>query len=651
MRVITKFPRSVREIVHALIPLADGTWLAARIWLPDDAEQDPVPAILEYLPYRQSDGTAVRDSVHHPYFAGHGYASIRVDIRGSGDSEGVLLDEYLPQEQEDALEILAWIAAQPWSTGKVGMYGKSWGGFNGLQVAAHRPPELKAVISLCSTDDRYADDVHYMGGCVLSSKMLYWASTMFAQGALPPDPQHVGVRWREMWFERLNHLTPFVETWMAHPLRDDYWKQGSVCEDFSAITCPVYAIGGWADGYRNAIPRLLDGLTCPKKGLIGPWAHQFPERGVPGPAIGFLQECLRWWDWWLKDVDTGIMEEPLLRVWMQESKKPAANHEAWPGFWIEEPAWLSGEVKEYALDQGGVLSEGAGLVEDVVCVGALTHGQDFGNWCPMGVSGDYPPDQRAEDGRALAFTSKPLQEPLDVLGFPEVQVRLSVDKPQAMLIVRLCEVFPDDTSALLSWGVLNLTHDASHAVVEPCKPGEKFDVTVKLNAIGCRISQGNRLRVVVSSTYWPQIWPSPQVVTFRLDRGCLQLPKGAGQQIEDPFETPEGAPVLEHTMLRESKRFPIGHWHGTDHKLVYDVLSDGGRVRFEDELELDQTAKDQWQIKIDDPLSAVASCEREIELIRNSWHIRIHAQSEMRCDAEQFYLTNRVVAHLSLIHI
>ena len=151
MRVITEFPRPVREIEHAWIPLSDGTRLAARIWLPEDAEQNPVPGILEYLPYRKSDGTAVRDSVHHPYFAGHGYASIRVDIRGSGDSEGVLLDEYLPREQEDALEVLSWIAAQPWSTGKVGLYGKSWGGFNGLQVAAHQPPELKAVISLCAS--------------------------------------------------------------------------------------------------------------------------------------------------------------------------------------------------------------------------------------------------------------------------------------------------------------------------------------------------------------------------------------------------------------------------------------------------------------------------------------------------------------------
>src|SRR5207253_4403918 len=173
------------------------------IWLPVDAEEQPVPAILEYLPYRKNDFTAQRDAIQHPYFAGHGYAAIRVDMRGSGDSEGALLDEYLPQEQDDALEVLAWIAAQPWCDGDVGIIGISWGGFNGLQVAARRPPQLKAVISVCSTDDRYADDVHYMGGCLLGAAMLWWATIMLAFNARPPDPAVVSERWRRMWLDRL----------------------------------------------------------------------------------------------------------------------------------------------------------------------------------------------------------------------------------------------------------------------------------------------------------------------------------------------------------------------------------------------------------------------------------------------------------------
>ena len=337
MGVRTDFPRAVRRIDHTWIPLADGTRLAARIWLPEDAEQDPVPAILEYLPYRKGDAFARRDSYHHPYFAGYGYAGVRVDLRGTGDSDGIIEDEYLPQEQEDAIDVIAWLAEQPWCSGAVGMLGISWGGFNGLQVAARRPPALKAVISMCASDDRYADDVHYVGGCVLAVDMLPWAATMLTGNALPPDQAVVGDGWRDTWLQRIERTPPFVEAWLAHQRRDAYWRQGSVCEHYEAIDVPVYAVGGWADGYSNAIPRLIEGLPGPRKGLIGPWSHAFPQDGEPGPAIGFLQECLRWFDQHLKGIETGIMDEPRLRVWMQDHVAPATHHAQRPGRWVSEP--------------------------------------------------------------------------------------------------------------------------------------------------------------------------------------------------------------------------------------------------------------------------------------------------------------------------
>jgi uncharacterized protein len=167
------------EIENVFITLSDGCRVAARIWMPKGAEAAPVPAILEYIPYRKRDGTRTRDEQQHAYVAGHGYACVRVDLRGSGDSEGVLTDEYLDQELTDAEDVISWIAAQPWCAGSVGMMGISWGGFNALQVAARQPPALRAVITVASTDDRYADDVHYMGGCMLGDN-LSWASTMFA---------------------------------------------------------------------------------------------------------------------------------------------------------------------------------------------------------------------------------------------------------------------------------------------------------------------------------------------------------------------------------------------------------------------------------------------------------------------------------------
>ena len=305
----------VRDVENVFIPARDGCRLAARLWLPADADREAVPALLEYIPYRKRDATRARDALVHPYFATRGYASLRVDLRGSGDSDGTMQDEYLRQEQDDGVDAIAWIAAQPWCTGAVGMMGGSWGGFNALQVAARQPRALRAILTVVSTDDRYADDMHYMGGCLLTDTMS-WGQQFFAQTGRPPDPEIVGDRWREMWQARLDAMEPMIAAWLRHQRRDAFWKHGSVCEDWDAIRCPVYAVGGWADGYSNAVFRLLAGLRVPRKGLVGPWGHGRPHYALPGPRIGFLQEALRWWDHWLKDQPTGIMDEPMLRVWM-----------------------------------------------------------------------------------------------------------------------------------------------------------------------------------------------------------------------------------------------------------------------------------------------------------------------------------------------
>ncbi|HEY4891733.1 MAG TPA: CocE/NonD family hydrolase, partial [Reyranella sp.] len=414
--IVTTFPRAVRIIEHTTIPLKDGTQLAARIWLPEDAEQNPVPAILEYLPYRKRDGTYERDALTYPWLAGHGYAGVRVDIRGSGESDGLLSDEYARQEQDDALEIIAWLAAQPWCSGAVGMMGISWGGFNGLQVAALRPPALKAIVTICSTDDRYADDVHYMGGAKLNAG-FGWAAFFFGAMCHPPDPALVGERWRAMWLERLANVPLFLEIWTRHQRRDAYWRHGSVCEDYAAIQCPVYAVGGWTDGYTNAIPRLLERLTVPRKGLIGPWAHAYPHFALPGPQIGFLQDMLRWWDHWLKGEATGVMDEPMVRAWMTDSVKPATYHETLPGRWVAEPSWPPPQRKPYRLflTDDGLRPERAPLAARAVC-SSQTVGKDAGSWCPFGRAADQAGDQRADDARSLIFETPPLDEAIEILG-------------------------------------------------------------------------------------------------------------------------------------------------------------------------------------------------------------------------------------------
>ena len=220
--VRSEFPFAVRVVENFFITLPDGTRLAARGWIPEGAGR--VPAVLEYLPYRKRDGTRPRDQAVHHYLAGHGYASIRLDIRGTGDSEGLIDDEYTVQEQLDGCDAIAWLAAQAWCDGHVAMIGISWGGFNGLQIAARQPPALKTIITVGSTDDRYATDIHWVGGC-LSKDNFDWSSTMFAHNDLPPDPEIVGEAWRDMWRQRMAHNEPWIINWLSHQRRDDYWKQ------------------------------------------------------------------------------------------------------------------------------------------------------------------------------------------------------------------------------------------------------------------------------------------------------------------------------------------------------------------------------------------------------------------------------------------
>ena len=474
MKIIDRFPHSVRVIENCWIPMSDGCRLAARIWLPADAQTTPVPAILEYIPYRKRDFTRARDEPMHHYFAGYGYAAVRVDLRGSGDSDGLLLDEYLKREHDDALEVIHWIAQQPWCSGAVGMMGKSWGGFNSLQVAARRPPELKAIITVCSTDDRYLDDVHYMGGCLLNEN-LTWGSVLMSYNAYPPDPELVGERWRAMWRDRLEHAVFFPAVWLEHSWRDDYWKHGSVCENYDAINCPVYAIGGWADAYSNAIPRLLAGLKAPRKGLIGPWAHLYPHDGVPGPAIGFLQEALRWWDHWLKGTDTGIMAEPMLRIWMQESVPPKPFYKHRPGRWVAETQWPSRRItfKRHWLDAGR-LSSAPMVKTQLDFRSPQTTGLGAGEWCGFGAPGEAPLDQRGDDGCSLTFDSEPLRERIEILGAPVAALEVSVDQPVAFIAVRLNDVAPGGASTRVTYGLLNLTHRDNHEHPRPLEPGKRY---------------------------------------------------------------------------------------------------------------------------------------------------------------------------------
>ena len=638
MTTRTEFPRPIREIEHTWLTLSDGCRLAARIWLPEDAESDPVPAVLEFLPYRKVDGTAIRDARRQPYVAGFGYATVRVDMRGTGESDGLIADEYTEQEHSDCLDVMAWLREQPWCDGSLGMWGISCGGFNALQLAALRPPGLKAIMTLCSTDDRYADDVHYRGGCVLGLDMLHWASSMLAWNARPPDPRLFGEGWHEEWLRRLEGANNWIEPWLGHQRRDAYWKHGSVCEDYSAIEVPVYAVGGWVDGYTNAVPRLLEGLSVPRKGLIGPWAHAFPDDALPGPSIGFLQECVRWWDHWLKGIDTGLMDEPMFRAWMQSSVEPRTSYEVRDGRWVAEPAWPSSKIVTDTGELGG---------EPRSLLAVQTAGTEAGVWTAEGGSADLAGDQRADDALSLTWDLEPLAEPLEILGHPEVVLSLEVDRPQALVAVRLCDVAADGSSLLVTRGVLNLTHRDSHEHPKQLEPGRRYEVTVPLDVIAHSFPAGHRLRVAVSPAYWPWAWPSPEAVTLTLHGGRLDLPVREPRPEDDElrsFEEPEHSAALS---IEEVAGDPGGRFLRKEHatgrvEQIFDWAL-GGSLRFVDiDLDSGDTSHCVYGIVEGDPLSAEVRFHAASDMGRGNWQTRSDVTSSMTCDAESFHVESEL---------
>ncbi|GAB3344825.1 CocE/NonD family hydrolase [Modestobacter lapidis] len=651
---VQELPYDVIEEEHVWIPMTDGTRLAARIWRPPESDVESVPAILELIPYRKRDLTAYRDSIHHPYMAGHGYACVRVDLRGSGDSEGVLTDEYLEQELRDAEDVLAWLADQLWCDGNTGMMGISWGGFNALQVAARRPAGLGAIVTVCSTDDRYADDVHYMGGCLLSDN-LSWASTMFAYNSCPPDPALVGNRWRDMWLERLQGSGLWLDTWLQHQTRDTYWEHGSICQEYSEVDCPVLAVSGWADGYSNAVFRMIEHLDVPRQGLIGPWSHKYPHLGQPGPAIGFLQEVVRWWDRWLKGIDNGTTDAPMLRVWMQDSVPPLTAYEDRPGRWVGEPSWPSPHVDEVAhpLARNRIAAPADVVAEEILGIESpLSVGQFAGKWCSYNAPPDLPYDQREEDGGSLVFDSDVLGERYEILGAPVAEFDISASRPDAMVAVRLSDVAPDGRATRVTYGLLNLTHRDGHADPRPLEPGRRYRVQVRMNGVAHAFAPGHRLRLSVSSSYWPLAWPSPESARLEVHTASSRLilptrPLRESDEVSgQPFGEPEGALPISVTPRRPGEH----KWAVTRDLIGYEsaleVVNDLGVLRFDDiDLEVTRRAAERYSSVADDYGSIRGETNWTMAFRRGDWHVQTVTRTVLTSTATDFCLSAQLDAY------
>ncbi|HWC42942.1 MAG TPA: CocE/NonD family hydrolase [Actinomycetota bacterium] len=622
------------------IPMEDGVRLAASLFLPEGTRGGgTVPVVLEALPYRKDDATASYRPEYERLCGEYGYAVARVDLRGTGSSEGVAVDEYPASEQADLCRVIAWLAAQPWSTGAVGMYGTSYSGFNALQVAAERPPALKAVIAIYASDDRYSDDVHYTGGAVKLLDLVDYPLYMVALNALPPVPQVAGAGWRERWRERVEGLDPWILRWLSEQVDGPYWRQGSLRPGYERIACPTMLVAGWADGYRNATFRVLERLRAPARLLFGPWSHMAPDISLPGPRIDLVPEMVRWWDRWLRGDRNGVDQAPPVTVFVRHPTRPAADLDEHLGVWRDEPAWPPARATTRRLPLGEAASApdappggpdrlevrpDVGSSAWISCAGHLPFGQ--------------PGDQRADDAWSLTYDWA-LAGELELLGHPRLAVRVGASAPVAFLSAKLCDVFPDGTSALVARGFLNLTRRRSLTDPEPLAPGVVEPVELELDATSWVFPPGHRLRLSLAGSDWPNIVPPPGPVTLTVERdgSALTLPV-----LEGPSPCPP--PALPPPRPPGPDGEPAAPDPPVTWRLVADVLGHrteaeidhGGRTELPDGTVLDERYRGTVGAALDRPGLTWARGEAGYRIEWPEATVATSARLDLRGDAEAF---------------
>ncbi len=623
--------------------MSDGTRLSARIWLPHNAETAPKAALVEYIPYRKRDLVRVRDERNHVYFAKHGFVSIRVDMRGSGDSEGCMEDMYGIHELADAKEVIEWIAAQPWCNGRVGMMGTSWGGTSALQVAMEKPSALKAIIAVCATDNRFEDDIHYIGGCV-TTDTVEWAATLPAILASPPEPQNLGERWKETWLQRLEASTFAAQNWISHQRFDDYWQHGSISQIEQAFDCPVLLVGGWCDRYSNTVINCLnrDPVNC--WGIIGPWGHHYPDQASPGPGISFQKVAVRWWNHWLNGIENDVPKDPRLTVWMGSFDEPRDCIEQRSGSWTALQEWPCGQPdrETYFLSDQWLQTEPDTTGSSKVIPVDLAVGCGAGDSGYFGRVGGLPLDQRADDDRSLVFETAPLTEALDMLGSAQLNLSIATDHKHAQIAARICDMAPNGSISQVTLAVRNLalSDDLKSQVTLRQNAAHMYAIDFPNKAY--RFKAGHRIRLAISGSYWPLIWPSPKFTKLRLRSAycALRIPRYP-PQYANTCHLPEAESVCslsdthvvveEQNLVRSNELSANGQIRKDRWKQPKKV------VRFLDRnLEFGVATDACHTINTSDITSARSAFTHRLEFCQDNWMVEVIGKAELS-STEQTY--------------
>jgi uncharacterized protein len=606
------------------VPMDDGTLIALTLYLPDSAEDGPFPAVLESLPYRKDDDCFARDYETYGYLAERGIAGVRIDIRGTGASTGIITDEYAVQEQLDNLAVMQWLETQDWCDGNLGMWGISWGGFSALQTAMLRPPQLKAIVAMHATHDRFACDVHYTGGSLHAAEQLDWPGSMVTTNALPPDPEIFGNAWFEEWMKRLQLTPQWPFEWLRHQHRDDYWLHGSPCADYEAIDCPTLLVGGWLDGYVDGMVALAENLTCPTRTVIGPWGHYRPATGVPGPTLDHFDLLARWFGHHLRGDENGIMEElPPVTVYVRTD--PPYDEGTTSGFWRSERCWPPEDRDDLELNLGELVHS------------SLTWSgpQWVGSHAPFWDRAGLPSNDAGEDDRAsMTFDSPPFQEPIEILGTPVVEATVTTDQEVGLVAARLLAVDPNGSAHLICRASRNLVFPNELSIPVVPRPGQSFRVTFPLWATSAVIPAGWRLRLALSGADYPIVWPPPRRFTVTIDpeQSRLVLPVVAPRPADRVLAIPPAGELPDSPV--EATRSQ-SDWSVTreDGMSVYRMVRGGTEVQ----PDLTYTTDQWWTVAVadDDPATTRAETVSVVSLERPGWAVT--AEGSIRIEGGDEY--------------
>ncbi|HEY3929125.1 MAG TPA: CocE/NonD family hydrolase [Candidatus Koribacter sp.] len=617
------------------VPMRDGVKLAANLFFPADLQpSEKIPALLEYLPYRKDDWSLGRDYSLHSYFVKHRYVVARVDIRGTGRSEGATPDrEYSEQEMRDGEDVIAWLARQPWSNGSVGMLGISWGGFNAIQMAMRHPPALKAILAADASDNLFHDDIHYIDGMMHVDE---FEISMDLTNALSPAPDFpTDDKTLAAHFD----TPPWFLLYLKHQRNSEFWWRNSLSSNYGRIKIPVFLIGGFLDGYRDSVPRMLENLSVPRTAIMGPWPHSFPHDADPGPDVEWRDLATAWWDHWLKGEKNDVESWPMLRVYLRDGYEPSLAIKEIPGEWKATNWPADGTFDaQYYLSDAQLVTSAPDQQSRKVLQYAPSAGVQAGFWW-----GDLTPDQAPLDDKSLVFDSDPLPRDEAILGRPLVSMYAESSAPMADWFVRLEDVAPDGSKQLVTGGGLSVAQRNSSAFPQPVVIGRYELLEVPMHFTSWTFAAGHRIRVSVSNALWPMIWPTPfamttDVLTGDATSSMLILPVVYPRLMPDvQFATPAETATMpgihsegdllpgSWTETHDGAQYTTTiNWHGEEH----DFFPWGEETTHE---RLVHTVHD------DRPAEAVVHGEASMEVKLKDRTLLWSTTLDLRSDAHNFY--------------